>query len=542
MLGFEFRFPANRYHATPWDRQVNEGAVEWPPSSWRVLRALVAVWYRKCPERTSVEQLRHLVNQLSASSPVYEVPDGMRMHTRHYMPLYKYKKGRQKTTKVFDAFIHVEPDARLRMVWPDVDLDDDARALAEVLVERMGYLGRAESWIEGSLLSAEDLTDWEPNARPFRSGETLSDNEELVQLLAPDAPETYETWREGHEEKFRERILAEKRQKGQTPKITGANERKIAEAIPEDFFDALTIETSALKDSGWNRPPGSRWIRYVRPTFDRRRGTARVYEMQEDERPNVARFKIAGSAPPRLTDAVAVGDRMRLAMVSKSDGHPVFTGKTPDGTPLRGHQHTHFIPEALGRHGHVTHLTLWAPMGFDEEALAALSRVERVWNNRAPEFEFDLVFLGSGSREDFAGTNRQAGHSLALVESSTWVSRTPFVPTRHIKKRSDGTPKVDDETGYVLGGARHDLHRLLMEAGFPSPRRISTLEDGPEGTNLAGKLTRWLEFRTDRPSGNGRRATHRGFGFRIEFDQPVRGPLCLGYGAHYGLGRFEPPR
>ncbi|MHC1769940.1 MAG: hypothetical protein AB9869_37600 [Verrucomicrobiia bacterium] len=32
-------------HATPWGRHVTEGAVEWLPSAWRILRAPVATWY-----------------------------------------------------------------------------------------------------------------------------------------------------------------------------------------------------------------------------------------------------------------------------------------------------------------------------------------------------------------------------------------------------------------------------------------------------------------------------------------------------------------
>ena len=39
-----------RYHANPWDRAVNEGASEWPPSPWRILRALVATWYTRWPD------------------------------------------------------------------------------------------------------------------------------------------------------------------------------------------------------------------------------------------------------------------------------------------------------------------------------------------------------------------------------------------------------------------------------------------------------------------------------------------------------------
>ena len=46
----KLKFPAGRYHATPWGRHVNEGVPEWPPSPWRLLRALVAVWKRTCPD------------------------------------------------------------------------------------------------------------------------------------------------------------------------------------------------------------------------------------------------------------------------------------------------------------------------------------------------------------------------------------------------------------------------------------------------------------------------------------------------------------
>jgi hypothetical protein len=30
-----------------------------------------------------------------------------------------------------------------------------------------------------------------------------------------------------------------------------------------------------------------------------------------------------------------------------------------------------------------------------------------------------------------------------------------------------------------------------------------------------------------------------GFALRLRFAEPVRGPLCLGYGSHFGLGLFQ---
>ncbi len=69
MIVLELTFPAGRYHATPWGRHVNEGAIEWPPSPWRIVRALMATWYlkaREIPEAT----VRSLLNALNAKCQV----------------------------------------------------------------------------------------------------------------------------------------------------------------------------------------------------------------------------------------------------------------------------------------------------------------------------------------------------------------------------------------------------------------------------------------------------------------------------------------
>ena len=43
----EITFPAGRYHATAWGRNVNEGDPEWPPSPFRLARALMDMRYRR---------------------------------------------------------------------------------------------------------------------------------------------------------------------------------------------------------------------------------------------------------------------------------------------------------------------------------------------------------------------------------------------------------------------------------------------------------------------------------------------------------------
>src|SRR5260370_25183614 len=77
-------FPLGRYHATPWDRHVNEGAVELPPSPWRLLRTLYAVWQTRCPELP--ELLVHGLLSALAAPPTFYVPPHTLSHTRHYYP------------------------------------------------------------------------------------------------------------------------------------------------------------------------------------------------------------------------------------------------------------------------------------------------------------------------------------------------------------------------------------------------------------------------------------------------------------------------
>ena len=105
MIAVSLRFPAGRVHATPWGRQVNEGVVEWPPSSWRILRALIATWHLKAQDAVPELVLRSVIEKLAGEAPAFYLPPASVSHTRHFMP---YIEGRnEKRTKVFDTFVHV---------------------------------------------------------------------------------------------------------------------------------------------------------------------------------------------------------------------------------------------------------------------------------------------------------------------------------------------------------------------------------------------------------------------------------------------------
>ncbi len=106
MIGLEVRFLAGRFHGTSWHHAHNEGIPEWPPSPWRVLRALVNAAYAEelPPERVEplLEKLRGL--------PRYRLPAASDAHTRHYMP---EREGLKETkAKVFDAFVAIAGGAK----------------------------------------------------------------------------------------------------------------------------------------------------------------------------------------------------------------------------------------------------------------------------------------------------------------------------------------------------------------------------------------------------------------------------------------------
>lgn len=97
-------FPWGRYHANPWGRHVNEAVVEWPPSPWRMLRALYSVWRCRVPE-LDAESVEGLLSSLAAL-PSFVLPPSIDTHTRHYLP-----DIRGGTDKAVDAFTVVERDA-----------------------------------------------------------------------------------------------------------------------------------------------------------------------------------------------------------------------------------------------------------------------------------------------------------------------------------------------------------------------------------------------------------------------------------------------
>jgi CRISPR-associated protein Csb2 len=515
MTAFELKFTAGRFHATPWGRHVNEGSVEWPPSPWRILRALIATWHWKAKADVPEPLIRSLAAKL-AQQPRFFLPPATTAHTRHYMPLVEGKK--EKTTKVFDTFIQLAEDSAVLVAW-DVDLPDAERAALKILAERLAYFGRAESLVIARVFESEAefrnaITPRHREASPIGSTDPLPPGHELVRLLAPMISDRYDAWRAD----FAAKALADL-----GPKPTAAQKKKLP-AVPADLFAALHADTGDLQASGWNLPPGARFVNYTRPE-NAFAPAAKPRPRRSGAKLTVARFALASVVPPAITKALAVAEQLHDVLCKESNGHPIFTGAESEG-----HRHAHIFCESIGDPtGHITHVTIYAAGGYDHQAVEALRKLQWTWGFKGHELR--TVLHGVGQVHEFA--------SPLFSISKKWRSLTPFVSTRHAKTFRDGHPKVDD-TGWQPGSAPHDLLRLLKTHPHGQGAEIRLLAESSQPYRFGNRRFRSLQFLTRRNRGEGRRGHDSGAALEIAFPEPRPGPFALGYASHFGLGLFLP--
>lgn len=521
MIFIRFRFPAGRFHATPWGSHVNEGEVEWPPSPWRLFRALLSVGFTHLQWATLPDQADLLIENLSGCHPAYALPAGVPVHTRHYMPVHEGTKV--KSAKIFDTSIRVADDQAMWMRF-DVDLSTSEKTLLKSLLDHLSFLGRAESWIDAELREtcSDDSIQWiEPSedAMPMI-------NTRLVRVLSTQRHDVYQSWRN---RALLRTARTQAASKGKE-KLTATQHEKLEESFPTTVSECLLMTTSALQNAGWSQPPGSMWIDYNIPQPSNSRVPTQHSSRTSTRRPHAALLSLSsdtvrGSTLPKQSLSVFIGEHLHQACVAKltklsiSDQElSIFTGRDQAGEWIHGHKHTHFIPLCLkGSRDQIDHVLVYADCGFGNLAQQAIANVDSIYSDGLPKTHVTLLGFGEQSQvaSEIRAISRQ--DQSIFLPGRRFQSVTPFVASRHLKPKS---------SKYTLE------HNLVDECHFRNlpPARITSDPVRNQG-----------RFRIARV-GQGRKPPQsEGWFLTIEFEEALKFdqlPLCLGYASHFGLGLF----
>lgn len=503
MLAIVVKFPAGRYHATPWGRHVNEADVEWPPAPWRILRALIATWHRKMDSDDGDDALlEELIEKLASELPVYHLPAATRSHSRHYMPVRQGKKD--KPVLIFDAFVRIGKADPLVVCWPNVRLDDNEKLLLNQLLRNLGFLGRAESWVEVELL---ENWDGDIHCRPSELSVDTDSGEisEPISLIAPVTPEDYATFRR---ETIQTHGLKEK-------KLKKAQNQVLA-TLPERFLDVLRLETAAVRQAGWSCAPGARFVTYQRP-YHCFRPQPRWHRRRHSPNPQLttARLALAGRPLPKIQDAIRIGELIRNRAMKVSDR------LSPDGVVpnvLSGHDmpegnrhgHAFYLPEDADNDGHIDHILIHAESGLAGTPIRALDRITRLWFRG--ENDWQVILEQYGKLCDIQG-------SRYVGKSRQWISVTPYLHPWF--RKSSFT--VEDQ-----------IRRECRERGLLEPQ-LEPLDT----IKIRDRDRRPVHFHRFRSKRGMTQPDRQGSFWRLSFPESIGGPLALGFGCHYGLGIFR---
>lgn len=369
------RFPWGRYHATPWDRSVNEATVEWPPSTWRLLRALYATWNCRAPELAEDVVVSSL--RLLAPPPDIYLPRRAEAHSRHYFPDMGHG-----TDKVFDPFVAVDRTAEVLFRW-EADVTDRESACIGRLCNALPYLGRAESLCVARLVPPSESGSEDGWIRPGAGGSLLEPSSRVLVPLLPLDP------------------------------------------------GALTATPRTVRRAGRPTPTGSRWVQYAVPAPSvPHRGT--LHLRRAWRAPTTVLLALDAPALPSVYDTVWMADVTRQAALARHESSsPTLEGKVrreeaAEPELLRGHAHAHYLPLDRDKDRLLDTIAVWAPRGFSEGELQALGRIRRLFSGQ-PGFRpvrCRTIAVGSPTR---LGWER---------DGVVWTSETPFIPYRHQKRQT----------------------------------------------------------------------------------------------------------
>jgi len=464
-LCISIRFLTGRAHLHRWHAHHSDGKEDWPPSPWRLLRALVAAagtgltsLPEPLDERISdavddplpVSRLADVLAMLAASPKIW-LPRSGGGHTRQFLP----KQFKSTGSAVFDTFATVSKETPIVFEWPEADATTgDARFTdLQTLLRRLTYFGRTESWCDATAHTERppelkpDVSHWCCLALENGVKPNVCEHVDytLERKLSPLVPLS-----DGLRNQAVELLSALdfKIFESKTAKKTGKTSEKWVKATPAQlatFKQTLAKEPEGLSflrcllrssgediKDGLERPIGSRWIQYAIPRAIHQLPQARVvpHPKRAELLITLVRFALNTATVnrpvlPLLTDTLLFADKFRAAALAwhghlKSCEHPRnLCGREKDNTGERrieGHNHAFFWPTDEDNDGFIDHMSVYCSHGFLASEADALRRLLRIRQRGGrPDLLVTPVFLGDSA--DFGPWKRDA---------TVFVSATPY--------------------------------------------------------------------------------------------------------------------
>lgn len=522
----EVELTSGRYHAHVWgEAQFGMGEPEWPPSPWRLLRAIASAWFSITRPPCTADERDRLLEALGrACPPMYLVPRVAFQELRYFQPIPGTRVAHHDHFAILQG-------GRVFFVF-NAELSEPQRTALDALLARLRYFGRAESRAIFRRLNTLPACDGLYLAQPVADS-APSDRSVVRRVLCSSAAHGFQAsnlWSPrppsdlniGELSSARMNTLKEwckERNLSPTGKRNALVERlrdyqqrrTAPEGSPVHLVDALLSQKKPL-------PDGCLWVEYVLPresiVWELPATQASLSPAQASSVPvRSIRFRLCRRVPLPLIDTVAVARAFRDAAVREfhrrtNGGHSTtLTGKHANGDVCRGHRHTYYLPRRSGASPHLDELIVVIPVGaLEPEELEALLSVGRV--HLRPSDPYPVAVVHEAIQHN----------DQVPVRSLRWRAVTPFLSPRRGRR---GRPAAAPEEQLIESVKRvhgHHLPAAVIPRGR-APVRCHEYE---------AEAGRW-------------HLTQRvGFWFELRFEEPVDLRLPVGLDAHFGLGQFEP--
>ncbi len=527
-LILEQSFPLGRFHATRWNQNPFEDRHgEWPPSPWRLLRALAARWFQYARETGDEDEVirDELLEQLASQPPVFYLPaftwrgdPALRQYQKTEVAWSDastksaaYKKA--KTTLVVDAFRAIAPNDHVVWVWDNVELTPRLATLLRDLLKRILYFGRAETHCRFT------LTTKLPQDLPRCELGSVTKTDSPVLVATPGKKLNLKSLLASSDD----RLLKGRQIPPDTEWLYAPLPQRPTIMKPQPRKPTLPADLHVIQFAVGGRvfPEQMHWVRVI----EKFRGSVLKH---------AARIVSGGECASYRELSPDLRDKLKL-----------LSGKDGNSKPVQNHQHAYFFlcPDELGN---PTRLMAYRSARFDDvedqsfevEAILAASREPIFWQSRDPDWSLRLVPLPFE-------TPAPASCRLGGASSTVWISATPFVPPSRRRFRENGRLRAAETATALLQKA---IAQWLVVIGSPAavvglqpldndaqPLFTEVGQDPAEFTWVTIHET--LSDRHRRLKDRTRRV-RPGFRFRVEFSEPVSGPLLVGNSCHFGLGLF----